>query len=210
MTYFPFYDRMKAVMKMNIYLIRHAQTEHNKKGRVFSGKSDISISEEGERQAEKCRNFPFISKTEAVYISPLKRTKETADIIFPKNIPRYVIPEFAEMDFGEYEGKVLEENTKDEIFLKWLHNPEGLVFPGGDSLREHAEEAVSALKKIVRESDAENIAIVSHRTTIRLIVTLLMKKELSSFREQDCDNCAMIKIRYENNGFFVDEMNVKA
>lgn len=196
---------------MVIYLIRHAQTVHNKKGKVFSGKSDVSLSPEGIGQAEKCKGLPFLRETEEIYITPLVRTAQTADIIFPESIPRYVSPSLSEMDFGDYEGRILEEdNTDDEVFRKWLYEPEGLTFPGGDNFVSHAREALSAFTEIAEKSGKNTVSVISHATTIRLIITQLLGKELSYFRNVPCENCSVAKIIYENGKFTVEELNITA
>lgn len=200
-----------SVIEMIIYIIRHAQTVHNKKGKVFSGSSDVLLSDKGKEEARKCRNLSFLSDCEKIYITPLKRTRQTADIIFGEEMEKEIIPALREMDFGEYEGRVLEEeNTKDEVFLKWMNDPESLTFPGGDNFKEHAHEALEAFKRIAESNEKSTVAIVSHRTTIRLILAQLLCKELNSFREIPCDNCSVAKVIYENGKYEVCEMNIKA
>lgn len=210
MQSFCLYDKMPLVIELIIYLIRHAQTVHNKKGKVFSGVSDVALSEKGKKEAEKFAKLDFLSNVEKIYITPLRRTRQTADIIFGKEREKTVIKALEEMNFGDYEGRVLDEDSKsDDVFIKWMNDPENLVFPGGDSFKEHAEEAFEAFKAIAQGNEGK-IAIVSHRTTIRLILTQLLGRELSSFREIPCDNCSAARIVYENGCFTVEEMNIKA
>lgn len=195
---------------MKIYLIRHAQTVHNKKGKVFSGVSDVLLSEEGKAEAAKWKSSGFLNSAEKIYITPLKRTKQTADIIFGEDKEKIIVPSLEEMNFGDYEGKILdEESESDEVFRLWMDDPEKLVFPGGDSFIEHAEEAFSAFREIAENNTAHTIAIVSHRTTIRLILTLLLNKPLNTFREIPCDNCSVAVINYESGVFTVEKLNIR-
>lgn len=196
---------------MTIYLIRHAQTVHNKKGKVFSGVSDVLLSDEGKKDAEKCRELEFLKSTEKIYISPLKRTRQTADIIFGEETGKEIIPAFEEMNFGKYEGKILDEASEtDEVFKLWMSDPENLTFPGGDNFKKHAAEAFSAFKEIAQSGGNDVISIVSHRTTIRLILTLLLSKPLNTFREIPCDNCSVAEIVFENDEFKVKRLNIRA
>lgn len=190
---------------MTVYLIRHAQTVHNEKGKVFSGKSDVLLSDKGKEEAENLKKSGILKGVKEIYITPLTRTRQTADILFPEEIPRHTVEELSEMDFGDYEGKILEEEgTNDEIFLKWMNNPESLTFPHGDNFKEHAEEAFEALKRIVKNSEKDCIAVISHATTIRLIVTQILEKELNTFREIPCTNCSVIKVVYEEGTLSVE------
>ena len=211
MTDFFVYDKIFPVIRMIIYIIRHAQTVHNKIGKVFSGVSDVLLSENGRLEAEKCRNFKFLKDVEEIYLSPLRRAGQTADIIFDKKIKRTIVSEFSEMNFGDYEGKILEEDSRDdEVFQKWINDPESLTFPGGDNFRQHAERAFDAFKRTAEKSVADVIAVVSHKTTIRLILTQLLGKPLNTFREIPCDNCSVTRVIYENGRFSSDEINMKA
>lgn len=210
MTLIYFYDRIKTVIKMIIYLIRHAQTVHNKKGKVFSGKSDVLLSDKGKEEAGNLKKSGILKDVKEIYITPLTRTRQTADILFPEEIPRHTVKELAEMDFGDYEGRILEEeNTEDEVFSKWMNDPESLTFPKGDSFKDHAEEAFKALKDIAEKSNEDCIAVISHATTIRLIITQLLGKSLNTFREIPCENCSVTKVVYEKNVLSVEAENLR-
>ena len=69
-----------------IYLIRHGETESNRKG-VFRGRLDIPLSQNGREQAvDLSRDFENIA-VNLVYTSPLQRAVETAETVFPGHIP---------------------------------------------------------------------------------------------------------------------------
>lgn len=85
-----------------ILFLRHAKTEMNEKGR-FCGIIDTNVTEEGIRQAEEMRKTFKEYHFDAIYCSPLKRTKQTLEAIFPK---RKFIEEdgFTEISLGDWEG----------------------------------------------------------------------------------------------------------
>ncbi len=89
-------------MKQIVFL-RHAETNLNKEGR-FCGEIDTDITEEGKKQAEKMRETFKGYHFDAMYCSPLKRTKQTLEAIFPN---RKFIEEdgFTEISLGDWEGK---------------------------------------------------------------------------------------------------------
>ncbi len=196
---------------MNIYIIRHAQTTMNAKGKVFSGHTDVSLSEKGVESAFKMSHIPIIKEIEHVYITPLKRTKETAEIVFGTSMGKTVIPELAEMDFGDYEGRIMtSENENDPVFYNWVHHPELVEFPNGENLLNHAQKAYQAFVRIAESQKYNNIAIVSHATTIRLVLSILLTGGIECFRNIPCDNgCfslvvkdnAKLKISYINAPF---------
>ncbi len=98
-------------MKQIIFL-RHAETKMNKEGR-FCGRRDVEISEEGRKQAKKMREIFKEYQFDAIYCSPLKRTKQTLEAIFPN---RKFIKEdgFTEIGLGEWEG-LKKENVNQKL-----------------------------------------------------------------------------------------------
>ena len=64
-----------------ILFLRHAETKLNEEGR-FCGRIDIDITEEGRKQAEEMRKTFKDYHFDAIYCSPLKRTKQTLEAIF--------------------------------------------------------------------------------------------------------------------------------
>ena len=65
---------------MKIYTVRHGQTEWNKKG-LYQGKTDVPLNEEGKKQAMLVKEKLKDKKIDLIISSPLKRAKETAEII---------------------------------------------------------------------------------------------------------------------------------
>ena len=88
-----------------IYLVRHGETEWNKLKKI-QGKQDISLNDTGREQAyitkQELEDIPI----DLIIASPLKRAKETAEIINQgRNIPMILDERVKERDFGEFEGK---------------------------------------------------------------------------------------------------------
>lgn len=98
-------------MKQIIFL-RHAETKLNKEGR-FCGVIDTEITEEGRKQAEKMRETFKEYHFDAMYCSPLKRTKQTLEAIFPNQ--KFIEEDgFTEIGLGEWEG-LKKENVNQKL-----------------------------------------------------------------------------------------------
>ena len=110
---------------MKLYLIRHGETDWNKEFKI-QGSSDIELNEYGRELAfitrEGLRHIPF----DIAYTSPLKRAKETAEIILGgRNIPLYEDKRVQEACFGSFEGATLKElRERQDPFLKFFDAPE--------------------------------------------------------------------------------------
>ena len=109
-------------MKQIIFL-RHAETKMNKEGR-FCGRRDVEISEEGRKQAEKMRETFKEYHFDAMYCSPLKRTKQTLEAIFPNQ--KFIKEDgFTEISLGDWEGKNKEtvDQSLRKDFQKGINTP---------------------------------------------------------------------------------------
>ena len=91
---------------IKLWLIRHGKTEGNKLSR-YIGTTDEPLCQEGTEFLHKM-DYP---KVQAVYVSPLKRCVQTAEILFPGE-PVHIIEELAECDFGEFENKNYKESRE--------------------------------------------------------------------------------------------------
>ena len=113
------------VLGLKLYLIRHGETDWNKEFKI-QGSSDIELNEYGRELAfitrEGLRHIPF----DIAYTSPLKRAKETAEIILGgRNIPLYEDKRVQEACFGSFEGATLKElRERQDPFLKFFDAPE--------------------------------------------------------------------------------------
>lgn len=67
-----------------------------------------------------------------VFVSPMLRCRQTAEILFPQ-IPQIEIDPWREMDFGEFEGKNYAQLNGDPRYQAWIDSGGTLAFPGGES-----------------------------------------------------------------------------
>ena len=94
-----------------ICLVRHRETDWNVLGKL-QGRTDIRLNESGILQAEECSEFLKSFQWDAIITSPLKRAKQTAEIINKNlNLSLIEMKDFLERDYGEAEGMLLEERT---------------------------------------------------------------------------------------------------
>ena len=87
-----------------IYIIRHGQTEQNRRG-LIQGQGDYPLNDTGEQQARDARDLlkrMGISFAK-IYSSPLERAMRTAELVAP-GVPIEFDGRLIEMDYGPYEG----------------------------------------------------------------------------------------------------------
>lgn len=128
-----------------IHLIRHGLTRANLEGK-YVGLTDYPLCDVGIQDLTKFAEGRCYPNVDKIYVSPLRRCRETAQVLYPGRKTTDV-PQLNELDFGVFEGKTLEELKDDGTFLAWsrdsMHNapPEG-------------EDGVSFIQRIVKGIDS--------------------------------------------------------
>ena len=161
---------------LNIWLVRHGMTEGNLHQR-YIGTTDEPLCIQG-KETLKMMVYP---EPEALFVSPLLRCRETAEILFPDNEGE-IIEELAECDFGEFENKNYKELSGDPRYQAWIDSNGILAFPGGESKEECAVRNLEGFQRAVTVCIREEIteaALVVHGGTIMNIMEkyALPKKE---------------------------------
>ena len=146
-------DTWGRSMKLIVELIRHGETELQAQGR-YQGAVDVPLSGEGRRKLsagrESLSTDGIYRDPAVVYVSPLKRARETASILFPEAV-QVVIPELAEMNFGKFEGRNYKEMENDPDYRAWV---EGMCLgkcPGGESREEFCARTCEAFLEVLRQ-----------------------------------------------------------
>lgn len=143
---------------MEILITRHGQTEWNVLGKV-QGKADIELNETGISQAKETAEILENEKIDLIICSPLKRAKQTADIInLNRNIPIIYDNEVSERDFGELEGL----NKAEFDFPGFWSYKKDLKYEKAENIKVFFERVYKFLEKIKEEYADKRILIVAH------------------------------------------------
>ena len=158
------------------YLIRHGETDFNKK-RFFYGKADVSINETGKEQAALLHQLMKGKSISRVYTSQLKRTQETAAIIFPDQNPT-AYKALNERDFGLWEGRTANEIQAafPLVWEEWLESPFEVTPSKAEPFEKFKKRVWSIVQEIRERADPE-IVIVGHLGVLRLIYQFLVNME---------------------------------
>ena len=150
-----------------MWLIRHGKTEGNKLAR-YIGTTDEPLCQEGTDFLKKM-DYPEVQD---IYVSPLKRCVQTAEILFPGK-PVHIIEELAECDFGEFENKNYKELEGNAKYQAWIDSNGTLPFPGGESREGFKYRSLTGFQKAVTQCIRKNVdtaALVIHGGTIMNIM----------------------------------------
>ena len=173
-------------MTTRLYLIRHGATQLTMEDR-FSGAENVYLSEDGKAQAKRLALRLADDHITAIYTSPLDRTMETADIIArPHGLTPIQNDGLREISHGHWEGmsrKEVEDNFHDE-YMSWESDPFTFAPEGGESGISVLARALPVIRQIVVTHKDKNIAIVSHKATIRLILSSLLGFDERGYRDR--------------------------
>jgi broad specificity phosphatase PhoE len=173
-------------MTTRLYLVRHGATQLTTEDR-FSGATNVFLSEEGRAQAERLAHRLADDNISAVYASPLDRTMETAAILAePHGLTPIQNEDLREISHGHWEGmsrKDVEAQFPDE-YSAWESDPFTFAPDGGESGISVLARALPVIRQIVVNHRNRNIVVVSHKATIRLILSSLLGFDERGYRDR--------------------------
>jgi len=182
---------------MELILVRHSITQGNLERR-FIGRTDIPLAPEGEVLAQKARGM--MPAIEALYVSPLRRCRQTAGCLWP-DMEQQVVTDLQEMDFGIFEGKTHRELDGRADYQDWL---DGKSSPG-ENPEDCGARAIAALKEIIRSASAQGqkrIGVVTHGGVMMAIMCLAGKPaRANGFYEWYPDNASGWRLEVEEEPF---------
>ncbi|RCW64233.1 histidine phosphatase family protein [Saliterribacillus persicus] len=180
-----------------ICLVRHGETDWNALGKI-QGTTDIPLNETGKKQAEACGAFLKGTDWDVLITSPLKRAKETAEIINTyMDMPLEEMAEFKERSFGDAEGMTPEERT--ERFP-------GRIYPNQEEVETLHKRLEMGLEKINDRYKNKRVLLVAHGAVINAILSVFSEGEIGSGKTQLMNAC-LSNISYKENKWEIANYN---
>ena len=154
-----------------IYLIRHGLTEANIKGQYVGNRTDLPLCDEGVDELRMLKDSIDYPDIQRLYTSPMLRCRQTANIIYP-DMDYSVIDEFAEYDFGDFEGTTAHELEKNESFTLWTSGKISAP-PGGETNENFIKRLNMGLRTVVEDmmkNGAGAAAAIMHGGAIMMLL----------------------------------------
>jgi ribonuclease H / adenosylcobalamin/alpha-ribazole phosphatase len=183
-------------------LVRHGVTAYSVERR-FAGRSDLDLTEEGAAQAARAaERVVQIGGVTAVVSSPLARTRQTAGIIAERlGLPVQTEDDFAETDFGEWDGYTFGE-VRDRWpaeMSEWLADP-FVAPPGGESFETVTKRVSDARDRVLAEFAEQSVLVVSHVTPIKVLVRLALQAPSSALHRMYLQPASVSVLDYFSDG----------
>jgi broad specificity phosphatase PhoE len=169
-----------------IYMVRHGATKLSAEDR-FAGAVDVELSEDGKTQAKHLAGRLADDSITAIYCSPMTRTIQTATILAsPHNLSLIHREGLREINHGHWEGmrRADVEAQFPEEYAAWEDDPLTFAPQGGEAGVNVIARALPVIREIVLEHRGQNVLIVSHKATLRLIISSLLGFDARGYRDR--------------------------
>lgn len=188
---------------VTICLLRHGETAFNADGNRYCGRTDVELTAKGLSQARRMSNLLNGFEFDAIYSSPLKRAKMTAEIA--SGVPDRVVTDarLIEIDFGNWEGKCSEEFMEEDplAWQDWLRDPyasrAGRV---GEEGKEVLRRLHSFYQEIALKHAGKTVLVVGHNGVNRFFLSDGLGMPLKNYRQIVQDNSSLTLLTLLQDG----------
>ena len=165
-------------------LIRHGETDYNKKMHLPGRLANVHLNKKGQQQAQSLADNLATAPINAIYSSPLERTIETAEPL-AKALKLDIIstPGLLETDCGEWQGQSVKKLRRQKIWQSVQQHPSLFHFPGGESIAECQHRMVQVFESLrLQHSPQDLVACFSHSDPIKQVVAYYLGLPLDNFQ----------------------------
>jgi len=158
-------------MTTTITLLRHGLCDGEAEGR-YVGHTDAPLTRAGRSQLHQMREELVYPEAGALFVSPLKRCIETANILYPELNP-IDLPGLKEYFFGEFENKTPEELQNHPLFARWIAGEPGLTPPFAEDLTRFQTRINETFVKLcdgLLKTGTQNCVVVVHGGVIMALL----------------------------------------
>lgn len=181
-----------------IDMLRHGACDG---GEIYRGSTDVALSQEGWRQMEQATTT---NKWQTIITSPLIRCRSFAEQCSTENnIPFHVISGLREMDFGEWEGRLLQEvwHSDPKMVSQFYDDPSSVTPPGGEPALIAQERIVEAWRTILEQYGGQHLLLICHAGVIRLLLSDLLNMPLRAIARLHIPYASISRIKvYQSEG----------
>jgi broad specificity phosphatase PhoE len=169
-----------------LFLVRHGATTATEEGR-FSGSTGVELSEQGQWQAALLGERLSKQNITAIYSSPLSRALDTARIVGGRcGLDPVTRDGLREIGHGRWEGLTREDVEREygPEYAAWEVDPFTFAPDGGESGVAVLARALPVVRDIVTAHPGGQVLVVSHKATLRLVLSSLLAFDPRGYRDR--------------------------
>ena len=186
---------------MKIFITRHGRTDWNDLGKL-QGQTNTELNDIGRQQAKDTGEQIKNEKIDLIIASPLKRAKETAEIINQNfNVDIIEDDRIMERTYNELEGITFDERkeliaSESDLDYIWDYNKD-IGLHDIESIKIFCDRIYDFLDDVIKKYKDKNVLIVTHGGTSLIMKYYFMKIPLEELHNRDTidglRNCEVIK-----------------
>ncbi len=193
-----------------LYIIRHGETDFNKKGIVQGRGVNSDLNENGRKQAdaffEAYKDLPF----DKIYTSELKRTHQTVAKFLERGLNWEQLAGLDELAWGIYEGKETSSDIREGfegLIRSWTLGDYNARIEGGESPNDVNTRQIAAMETILSKEEEKLVLICMHGRAMRLLLCQLMGESFSHMDEYPHQNTSLYILDYDGEKFEMKSFN---
>jgi probable phosphoglycerate mutase len=198
------------VNSKKFFIVRHGETDYNKKNMVQGSGIDASLNETGKMQArqffEKYSDMPF----DKIYVTGLRRTHESVSGFIQKGVPFEALTGLNEISWGEQEGIPFTPESAtlyQQTVRKWSEGHLHERVRGGETPLEVMERQKNAFDHILRQKKEKLILVCMHGRAMRILFSWMLRYPLT-FQDQFLhQNLGFYEVTFTGKMFRIDRFN---
>ncbi len=203
-------------MRTTLYLVRHGETDYNRR-RILQGRCiNSSLNATGRRQARALARRLAGVPLDAVYTSTLDRAAQTAEIVLEGRapVPLFRLPGLDEMSWGVYEGRPATDDMQrylDAMYARWAAGVFDEPVEGGESILDVQTRALEALDHITARHAGQTVLVVAHGRLLRvLLASVLEGYGLARMHEIEHANTCVNQLHHQAGRYEAHLLNCTA
>ena len=159
-----------------ILLVRHGESAPARPGQSFPlvlGRGDPELASYGVEQAKRVCARLARGKVDAIYVTPLRRTQQTAaPLASATGLTPVVVEDLIEVGLGEWEGGLFRQRVAENhpIAVRMREEERWDVIPGGESTEDLLARTHRAISRIAADHPDQQVAVFAHGGVIGAIL----------------------------------------
>lgn len=193
---------------MIIYIIRHAETEYNRKGIIQGSEVDSDINSLGDQQANSFFEYYKNISFDKIYVSALKRTYQTIERFTKIGIPYEKIKEFNEISWGINQGKSDDLEDYSKLIGTWLSGDLDNKFEQGESPNQMSKRLEKGFNKVL-DDNHDTVLLCIHGRALRILLSKIIDKDLTKMDKYIHSNTGLYILEYKDGNFDILGRNLR-
>ena len=193
---------------MKLYIIRHAETEYNKKGIIQGSEVDSDINDVGESQANSFYEYHKDINFDKIYVSDLKRTFQTIRRFTENGLSYEKLKEFNEISWGINQGKSDDLEDYARLIDTWLAGNLDNKFKEGESPNEMSARLLKGFNKVL-DDDHDTVLLCIHGRALRILLSKIIDNDLTKMDKYVHSNTGLYILEYKNGKYEILGSNLR-